>query len=469
MILDIETKLNYGNLECLNISYFDRNGEVAYKRLPLDPATDGYVWEYAQGRLDRSDQQYVSWDNRPVRRVKTSKINKYTIEEILSRRSDELGEVLEFNIPNKYIIDIETEITDGFPDPEYAHNKITAIAIANCTDKRVNVLGLRPLTEADHDKIQADIDAHFSKFKEDKWTFRYTKFDTEYDMLYTFFAKLIHKMPCITGWNFTGFDWKYMINRAERIKVDLSKLGRLMGRDRLPQHKLIVDYLEIVKKWDRVIKIKENFKLDYIAEKATGLAKIKYNGTLKDLYEKDFVKFIFYNAVDTILVHYIDQKLNTMTTFLKLASISQVEINRAFSPVWVQESLMTREFYKRGKVMVNIDKDSTVQEHFTGAYVKDPVTGLHEWVCCYDFSSLYPNVMIQFNISPEMYIGKNASGVVEADQIICANGNVFDNKEDSVMRTILKDMYAHRKAVKTKMQEINKEVDYLKKYLETQY
>jgi DNA polymerase elongation subunit (family B) len=158
-----------------------------------------------------------------------------------------------------------------------------------------------------------------------------------------------------------------------------------------------------------------------------------------------------------------------MTTFLKLASISQVEINRAFSPVWVQESLMTREFYKRGKVMVNIDKDSTVQEHFTGAYVKDPVTGLHEWVCCYDFSSLYPNVMIQFNISPEMYIGKNASGVVEADQIICANGNVFDNKEDSVMRTILKDMYAHRKAVKTKMQEINKEVDYLKKYLETQY
>ena len=470
MIVDVEVRRNgeNGRLRDLNISYYNKQGDLAFKQLPLD-ADDAYIWEYANGMLDKPEPGFVSWDNKPVKKIMTSKINKYTIEEILMKKRDQVPEIFEFNVPKKYIIDIETEITDGFPDPEHALNKITAIAIANSSDMKVTVLGIRDLTEADHDKIQSDIDEHFKKYEGDKWTFRYVKFESEYDMVYTFFAKLIGKMPCITGWNVIGFDWKYLVNRAERLRIDPGMSGWLKGRDRIPQHRLIVDYLEIVKKWDRVIKIKENYKLDYIAERATGLAKIKYPGTLKDLYEKDFVKFIFYNAVDTILIHYIDQKLNTMTTFFKLAAISEVEVNKAFSPVWVQEALMTREFYRRGKVMVDVDKNAVQQQHFTGAYVKDPVTGLHEWVCCYDFASLYPNTMMQYNISPENFLGHSTAGLVEEGQILCANGAIFDAREDSVLRTILKNLYGKRKETKKKKLAINKEIDYLKKHLQENF
>lgn len=469
MIIDVEVRRNgdprFGKLNSLNISHFDKNGDTKFIELPLDNSEEGYIWEYANGRLDKADDSVLSWDGKPVKKTKTTNINKYTIEEILYHRKDEIKAALEFNEPKKFSIDIETEITDGFPDPEHALNKVTAIAIANCTDKKVTVLGLRDMNEMDHDKIQADLDKHFKKYPQDKWTFKYIKFESEYDMLYTFFGKLMHKMPCITGWNVLQFDWMYLVNRAERIKINPAIAGPLKGRDRIPQHKLIIDYLDIVKKWDRVIKIKENYKLDYIAERATGIAKIKYPGTLKSLYDNDFVKFIFYNAVDAILVHYIDQKLNTMTTFFKLAQIAQVEINRAFSPVWVQEALMCREFLRRDKVFVATDKDSIEQAHFVGAWVKEPIVGMHEWVSCFDFASLYPNTMMQFNISPEMYIGKSASGLAEEGQILCANGNLFDNRSDSVLRTILQELYGARKETKGKMLTINKEIDYLRKHL----
>lgn len=468
MILDIEVQHKSGfQLDALNISYFNREGDIAYHRMQLEPARDGYIWDYATGPLDTPMAGYQSWDGQPVAKIKTSKINKYTIEEILQRRRAELDRVLEFNIPNKYIIDIETEITDGFPSPVLALNKVTAIAIANCSEKRVTVLGLKDMSEMDHDKIQSDIDKHFeSKYPDDRWGFRYVKMESEYDMLYTFFAKLIHKMPCITGWNVIGFDWEYLINRAERLKIDPNMAGRLKGKQRLPEHKLVVDYLDIVKKWDRVIKIKENYKLDYIGERATGIAKVKYPGTLKDLYDKDFLKFIFYNAVDTILVHYIDQELNTMQTFFKLASIAQVEINRAFSPVWVQEALMTREYMNRKQVMVDTDKSEVTQQHFVGAYVKEPVLGLHEWVTCFDFASLYPNTMMQFNISPENYLGESPSGIAEEGQIVCANKRVFDNTKDSCLRTILQELYGKRKETKGKKLDINKEIDFLKRHLQ---
>jgi len=468
MIVDVEVRRNgdprWGKLNSLNISHFDKNGNTKFIELPLS-FKEGYVWEYAQGRLDKADDVMQSWDGKPVKKVKTSKINKYTIEEILYRRKNEILPALEFNEPKKFSIDIETEITEGFPDPEHAANKVTAIAIANCTEKKITVLGLRDLTDIDHDKIQGDIDKHFDKYPDDKWTFRYVKFESEYDMLYTFFGKLMNKMPCITGWNVLRFDWMYLVNRAEKIKINPAIAGQLRGRDRIPQHKLIIDYLDIVKKWDRVIKIKENYKLDYIAERATGIAKIKYPGTLKALYDNDFVKFIFYNAVDAILVHYIDQKLSTMTTFFKLAQIAQVEVNRAFSPVWVQEALMCREFLRRDKVFVDINKDLAEQKHFVGAWVKEPIVGMHEWVACFDFASLYPQIIMQFNISPETYLSKNPTGFAEEGQIICANGSLFDNTEDSCLRTIIQDLYGKRKGIKVEMLRINKEIDYLKRQL----
>lgn len=464
MIVSVENK---GYELC--VSYFDEQGEISYLHVPVEEA-ERYVYDYADtdgGYYDKRavSQNFQSWDNRPVKVIRTTKLSKYRIEEILQTKSDLVVPAYEFNVPKKHFIDIETEITEGFADPELALNRVLSIAIA--TDRhRVFVFGLRDLDRDQHDEIEKEINAHFGKkFPSDKWSFSYHKFESEYDMLYTFFSEMKKRMFCISGWNVIGYDWKYLVNRAGRLKIDpsiCSPSGRLLGKNRTPQHKLLVDYLDLVKKWDRVIKIKDNFKLDYIGEKAVGIAKIKYNGSLKDLYEQDFRKFIFYNAVDSALVHYIDKRLNTMLTFFKLANVTGVECERAFSPIHIMEALLGREYFKENKVFVDTFKGDGQQKDFEGAYVKDPIPGLHSYVACFDFASLYPSVMQQFNISPESYRGKREP---MDGEIRTASGAVFQSKEDSALRKILKNYYGKRKEVKKKYLDVNKEIDDLEKML----
>jgi DNA polymerase elongation subunit (family B) len=301
----------------------------------------------------------------------------------------------------------------------------------------------------------------------DTWDFKYKKFESEYDMLYTFFKDIASKMSVITGWNWFGYDWPYLINRAKRLGIDpkiISPSGYLIGQNQLPAHILMVDYLEIYKKWDRVIKIKESNRLDYVAEKATGLKKIHYEGTLRTLYQSDFTKFIFYNAIDCALVHYIDKKLKTMLTFFKIANLNGVEINRALSPVWATEVMMMRKFLERKQVFVPTRKEEN-HVKFAGAYVKDPIVGLHEWVACYDFASLYPNTIVQWGISPEVYKGKNLLDTKEG-WIKTSSGAVFGgDDEDPILKSIIKDLYAKRRQAKDKMLKLQIEIDQLEKQL----
>jgi DNA polymerase elongation subunit (family B) len=283
--------------------------------------------------------------------------------------------------------------------------------------------------------------------------------------LYTLFEKWFKKMPLITGWNFVGFDWKFLINRAKRLGIDPARCsvnGQLKGDDCFPMHKVIVDYLELYKKWDRVIKIKENNKLDTVALAALGVSKIKYNGTFMDLYNTDFETYIYYNAVDTFLVYLIDKKLKTMQTFLMLGNVTRVEAQKAFSPIWMTEAIVTREFYKRKRVVAEIKK-ATKNGSFEGAYVKQPIPGLYEAVASFDFASLYPSAMRQWNISPESYKGKNVD--LKEGWIKTASGAVFDNAQDSVMRNILTNFYGKRKESKKKSFELEKEIDYLQQIL----
>ena len=351
-----------------------------------------------------------------------------------------------------------------------------SISIANDQGK-IFVLGLKDLSHDEQVAMEKSVNGYFEKygvhkrFKSKPWTFTYIKYESEYEMLYTFFAKLVPKMPCLTGWNFIQYDWKYLVNRCDKIypKIDpgiCSVSGRLQGKNRLPLHRLVTDYLDIYKKWDRSIKIKESNRLDYVAEKAAGVSKVKYNGSLKDLYEKDFFNFILYNAIDSALIYYIDKRLNTMSTFLSIAHVAQVEINKAFSPIWVMEALMTREFLSMNKVFVEKRDNGKDQAEFEGAYVKQPIIGMHQFVTCYDFASLYPNTMMQFNISPEAWRGKkNVGGPVGEGEIQLASGSVFYNGEDSVLRKILKNLYGRRKSTKQKYLQVAKEIDHLKKFL----
>ena len=478
MILDIEQKSHE-----LCISYFDKEGSIDYIHLNV-PVEERYNWEICRAEDPSADPIYKTWDNKPCKKVQVSdvrKLSKYRVEELMTKNSDKLQILYDFNMPKKYFVDIEVEVIDGFPDAETAPNKVTTISIANSQSKVVSVIGLKPLSEKECTDIENSVNKHFEKFGE-KWNFRYYHFDSEYAMLYDFFKKMIPKCACISGWNFTGYDWPYLLKRVERInklnkgseqiKAEwASPSSKILGKNNYPQHRLIVDYLEIYKKWDRVVKIKENNKLDYVAQQAIGVEKIKYNGNFKDLYEKDYIKYVFYNAVDSVLVHYIDKKLNTMLTFLKLGHVTGVEAKKAFSPIWMMEAMTARESLKDNKIFVGNHNDEIEQKPFEGAYVKEPQKGYYEWITCYDFASLYPNTMMQYNISPETFVGTNVEpkdGEVKVGVNVGERGitwRVFKNDSDSVLRRILKNMYAKRKATKQKYLSINKEIDILTKHL----
>lgn len=447
----------------LKISYFNTSGEIAIDTFAI-PSNQMFEWEYCTS-TDTPVLGVLSWDGKPVKKKRVRYLSKWRIEEYLrSLPVYETERIYAQNKPKKFFVDIEVEVGDEWPKPETAKFPVTAIAF--CTGQKIIGLGTKKLTAAQIQKIEKRISEHLKE----EVSYTYIYFAHEYDMLVSFFHKAIQKMPLVTGWNFIGYDWLYLFNRCKKLNIDISASSpsyKLIGKNNLPLHRPIVDYMDIYKKWDRVIDIKENNTLDFVAKAALGIQKVKYNGTLKDLYENDFESYIFYNAVDTKLVEMIDRKLNTLQTFLTLGGITAVEALKAYSPIYMAESVMCREFLRRGRVFPRTDKRSIKRENYEGAFVVEPKTGLYEWVTSFDFASLYPSIMRQWNISPESYLRNLASGE-KADletEINCSSGAVFTKNTDSVFRTILTEYYGKRKIAKKTSEEIEEEIENLKKYL----
>jgi DNA polymerase I len=126
--------------------------------------------------------------------------------------------------------------------------------------------------------------------------------------------------------------------------------------------------------------------------------------------------------------------------------------------------MMLRKFLDRKQIFVNEKKDET-HVKFAGAYVKDPIVGLHEWVACYDFASLYPNVVSQWGISPEVYKGKNLINTKDT-WITTSSGASFGGEDESpILRGIIKDLYGKRRATKDRMLKLEIEIDQMEKQL----
>ena len=436
------------------ISHFGKDGQVKFKDIAI-PKTEKYKWELANG--DRKDPFFLSWDGKPVKRTRCNFLGKFRTEEFLSSLpSTVTDEIYEFNQPEVWFCDIEVEVGEEFPDPAVASTPVLTVALVNSSG-RVFVLGTKALSSQQILSIQKRMQDYFKTVDIDI-IFQYEYFQSESEMLYTLFEKWFKKMPLITGWNFVGFDWKFLMNRAKRIGIDPSRCsvnGIMKGDDLIPQHKIVVDYLDLYKRWDRVIKIKENNKLETVATAAIGISKVKYNGTFMDLYNTDFETYVYYNAVDTMLVYLIDKKLKTLQTFLMLGNVTRVEALRAISPIWMTEAIVTREFYKQKKVVAELKKNVKTTS-FEGAYVKQPDPGLHEWIATFDFASLYPSAMRQWNISPESFVGRNT--IVPDGCVKTASGSIFDNSKDSILRTVLTSFYGKRKEAKAKSFELELEI-----------
>lgn len=464
MLIDYEY-LN-GNLV---LSYIDKTGNIKMKYYPWRNPT-----KFIATSDDDPDKhgQYTTWYGAPVKEIYTKYPPKYSIYDYMDTLPPEDQQMLfEYNEPNIFFVDIETEITDSKPQPHIAPSKILSISIVN--KNKVLVMGIDKLSPGKNKSIETDINNEYGKKFDRTWSFKYVQYKSEYEMILNFFKEFVPKMSVITGWNFVGpkaFDWIFLVNRARRLGVDpslASFTGNLKEPNRndesdyseLPTHRLIIDYMSIFGKWDTSVKVKESLSLDFISGKVLGIKKVNYDGDLKHLYESDFKKFIFYNAVDSILVQMIHEKTRMADILYSIATLSRITVTSAMSTLAVTEGVMRKKL--RDQKNIVLVKNDNPGKPVSGGWVKEPVRGMASYTCCFDFASLYPTTMRQFNISADSYKGQKVDGQeyalfnghqIELDQsdIVTRNGAVFKN-EQGVMTQVLGDIYGDRKKYKKKM------------------
>ena len=464
MILDIEQRE-----KDVIVSYYDKEGKVAYKQYPIAQYQNWYIC----GEKEKGvSTEFKNWDGRPVKLGYGRQFNKFSLNYFIDGLPEkDREEILAYNLPKTYFVDIETEIVDGFPKAEEAKTRILSFSIIT-PERKAIVLGLEDMAPDKIQKIEDDTNEYFKDFDQD-WEFKYHKFKSEYDMVYTFLMKFLPKFPMMTGWNFINYDWQYIVNRCKRLQIDISEVGmtgKLDRNDSRPLHIGILDYMQLYDKYDRSVKVKESNSLDYVSGQVLNVKKIKYTGGLQDLYRDNFVKYIYYNVVDSVLVYYIDQKLKSMEVLLTLANITKMPLYKAASPVAVTESLMARKLAEQGmRIGTEKKEDYEKSTQYAGAYVKEPIVGYYAGVTAYDFASLYPSIMRQFNISPDAYIEQVQKSQIkerreDTNVIVCDNGVVY-SKEDSVLRKILSDLYEQRVEYKNTSYEYFTKADNLKKRL----
>jgi len=482
------------NSKRLIVSYVDKTGDIKLKYFEWEQPT-----KYVICSDSDSDRHpvYKSWDGKSVKLEQVTNPDRYSIYEFLDALPQkEKDEIFEFNLPKIFFVDIETEIVDGFPDAETAPTKVLSISIVY--DDKIILLGLREMPEDMQKRILDNTNKYFKKFGTE-YQFKYIKYDDEFDMMYNFFYKMIPKMPLITGWNFINYDWLYLVNRAKKLKKEVngkeykidpsvSSLTKRMNKVwsteyELPLHRMIFDYMQLYEICDTSIKVKESSSLDFVANKLVGVEKIKYTGSLQKLYEDDFETFMYYNAVDSVLVQKIHESRNYISIIYAISSLSQIKItdvisqmNNALGSLAITEGVLRNRFREQENIVLFKGERNTEENvGIAGGWVKDPVQGMNQWCVTYDFASLYPTSQIQWYIAPENFIGvqdpkrpdycDNGAKIDKENHVVCVNGVVF-RKRNSPTIQMLKDVYADRKKNKKimmqKKEELKKIMDEIK-------
>lgn len=456
----------------LVISYVNKEGEVAFKKLNIPPQQQ-YCYLYA---YRNAHPKVRSWDGKPVRKVPSQFLTKSRIQELFVDLEDKLSDIFVKNKPKLSAADIEVDVDDsGFPEAGEAKNRINSISWSNYPE--VVVFGNKPLSSEQIQRIEGEINDHI-KSRNKKYNLTYKYHENETDLIFDFLYNYVRHDTILTGWNFWRYDWQYIINRCSRLNLDISWLSptkqwyqhKVSDRGKslyipLPQHKLIVDYMSIYQKYNRSIEIKVSDKLDYVGEKATGLRKVKYKGTFQDLYNKDFDKYVFYNAIDTILVEEIDEELETMETFTSIGNVTKIETMSAFSPIAMLQATLARYAYEKGLVFPKVKSDRK-RDEYEGAFVFEPEPNLYGWVASFDFASLYPSIIRQFKISIENFVKKDKNATPNANQIQCSSGAIFDTSKEPLLPEILTDYYNKRKIAQKSMRQAEIEANRLKKILD---
>lgn len=399
--------------------------------------------------------------------------------------TDEYPNDIDFNINHINVVnfDIEVASDDGFPTPEEAAHPIISIALKSSKSSVYQVWGI-----GDYDFSKSEID-----MKGD--LVQYHKCDTETDLLVKFLAYWTKNYPdVITGWNCRFFDVPYLVNRIRMIGSEeasrrLSPWNMINERNvkkmqrELPGYELVgiqqADYLELFQKFGYSYGPQESYKLDHIAYVVLEENKLSYeeHGNLYTLYKENHQKFIDYNIKDVQLVDRIDQKMGLISLALTMAYKGGVNLGDTFGTTSIWESIIYRRLISKNIIspVKQIDKvpysvygnQENTSKSIAGGYVKDPMIGAHDWVVSFDLNSLYPNIIVQQNISPETlckdytyrfkqgpdyYLKDHDRSKQMCDKLsVCASGVPFIRDKQGIIPELIVDYYEERKAIKRKM------------------
>lgn len=295
-----------------------------------------------------------------------------------------------------FTVDIETETEYGFPDPALANEQILLITVKDTRHNQITTFG-----RYEYENNREDV--------------TYRCYPSEQSMLKDFIAWWQQKCPdIITGWNVTMFDIPYLYNRMVKVLGDslankLSPWGQIRprrisyGTRELTVYDIAgvadLDYLDLYKKF--TYSNQESYKLDHIAFIELSERKLENPGSnFKDFYTNHWQTFVDYNIHDVVLVDKLDDKMKLMDLALTLAYAAKVNYEDVFSPVKTWDIIIYNYLNAQG-IVVPPRKDGTKSQAYEGAYVKDPLVGKHNWCCSFDLNSLYPHLIMQYNMSPE--------------------------------------------------------------------
>lgn len=373
---------------------------------------------------------------------------------------------------NTTTIDIEVASDDGFPKPEFAEYPVITISCKNNIDDLYHVWGM-------------------GEYTPDRNNVVYYECADEAELLLSFLAHWHNPSNCpdvVTGWNTTFFDIPYLINRVTKVLGDdkakmMSPWKHIRERIVRDQHQnenqtyeitgiQQLDYQDLFKKFAYTYGKQESYKLDHIAYVVLGENKLSYDeyGSLHGLYKSDFKKFVDYNIKDVELVARLEDKLGLITLAMTMAYKAGSNFVDTLGTTGIWETIIYRHLMSN-KIVPHLKRDKE-KSKYPGAYVKEPVPGMYEWVTSFDLASLYPNIIVQWNMSPETIMdGVFKSGVTvesvlagvdvdyDANQTIAANGIAFRTDEVGQIPKIIKDYYTERKVIKKKQLEAEKFVE----------
>ena len=365
-----------------------------------------------------------------------------------------------------YTIDIETTTEEGFPDPKECIEEILLITIQDYNTKQITTWGVNPF-----DNKQDNV--HYIECKSEK------------DLLNQFLVYWENNIPdIITGWNIEFFDVPYICGRLQRVLGEkraksFSPWGLVTRQEVEIFNKTQVkydlgglsqlDYLAMYKKF--TYKAQESYRLDYIASIELGQKKLDHSefDTFKDFYTNGWQKFVEYNIIDVELVDRLEEKMKLIELVLKMSFDAKVNFEDVFYQVRMWDAIIYN-FLKKKNIVIPPNKKEEKDEKYEGAYVKEPIPGSYDWVVSFDLNSLYPHLIMQYNISPETLLDErhptiNVNKVLNksldlseySDYAVCANGAMFRKDIHGFLPELMEKIYNERKGYKKKMLQVEQE------------